>query len=82
MVAVVLALVVCLGLAVAVLGLVALPARRQGREVLSERGEHVVGSLRDRTERSRGSSVRDAQTTGPNASVPPVPLDGPLIVKG
>ncbi len=53
MVAVVLALVLCLGLAVSVLALVALPARRQGREVLSARGEEVVGSLRERTDVGR-----------------------------
>ncbi|MEO7421257.1 MAG: hypothetical protein ABIU87_02550 [Ornithinibacter sp.] len=59
MVAVVLALVVCLGLAVSVLALVALPARRQGREVLSARGEEVVGSLRERADVGRLRRERD-----------------------
>ncbi len=53
MVSVVLALLVCVGLAVAVLALVALPARRQGREMLSVRGEEVVGSLRQRADAGR-----------------------------
>ncbi len=55
MISVILGLLVCVGLAVLVLGLVALPARRDGREVLSPRGEDVVGSLRAGSERSRSS---------------------------
>jgi len=53
MISVVLALLFCIGLAVAVLALVALPARRQGREMLSARGEEVVGSLRERADAGR-----------------------------
>jgi len=34
-------LIVCLGLAVVVLALVAIPARRQGRDLLTDRGEAV-----------------------------------------
>lgn len=48
MVSVVLAMLFCLALAIAVMALVAVPARRAGRDVLTERGEEVVGSLRDR----------------------------------
>ena len=47
MFALVLAMLVILALGVAVVGLVALPARREGRDVLSSRGEDVV----DRFER-------------------------------
>ena len=39
MVSVVLGMLFCLGLALAVMALVAVPARRAGRDVLSERGE-------------------------------------------
>ena len=46
----ILAMLLCLGLAVAVVGMVAVPARREGRDVLTDRGEAVVGALKDRTE--------------------------------
>ncbi|HET6966745.1 MAG TPA: hypothetical protein VFI44_00640 [Ornithinibacter sp.] len=48
MVSVVLGMLFCVALALAVMALVAVPARRQGRDVLSERGEDIVGSLRER----------------------------------
>lgn len=48
MVAVVLGMLFCVALALAVMALVAVPARRAGRDVLTERGEQVVGSIRDR----------------------------------
>jgi hypothetical protein len=58
MVSVVLGMLFCVGLALAVVALVAVPARRAGRDVLTERGEEVVGSLRERQFRSgRAGSV-------------------------
>ena len=48
MVSVVLGMLVCVSLALVVMALVAVPARREGREVLSERGEDIVGSIRER----------------------------------
>jgi hypothetical protein len=48
MISVVLGMLVCLALALAIMALVAVPARRAGRDVLSERGEEVVGSIRER----------------------------------
>jgi hypothetical protein len=36
-------------LAVAVVGLVAIPARREGRDLLTPRGEEVVALVRDMT---------------------------------
>ena len=48
MISVVLGMLVCLALALAILALVAVPARRAGRDVLSERGEEVIGSIRER----------------------------------
>lgn len=48
MISVVLGMLVCLALALSVMALVAVPARRAGRDVLSERGEEVVGSIRER----------------------------------
>ena len=47
MVSLVLGMLLCVGLALAVMALVAVPARRAGREVLTGRGEEVLGSLRD-----------------------------------
>lgn len=48
MVSVVVGMLFCVALALVVMALVAVPARRQGRDVLSERGEDLVGSLRER----------------------------------
>lgn len=48
MVSVVLGMLFCVALALAVVALVAVPARRAGRDVLSERGEDIVGSIRER----------------------------------
>ncbi len=48
MISVVLGMLLCLGFALAIVALVAVPARRAGRDVLSERGEEVIGSIRER----------------------------------
>ena len=58
MVSVVLGMLFCLALALLVMALVAVPARRAGRDLLTERGEEVVGSLRDRqlTDSQRSAS--------------------------
>ncbi|MCA1782737.1 MAG: hypothetical protein ABR500_07555 [Dermatophilaceae bacterium] len=52
MFALIFGMMVCLALALAVVGLVAVPARRDGREVLTHRGEELVGTVRDRRHRS------------------------------
>lgn len=39
----------CIAFAVVVLGAVVLPARRDGREILTERGEEVVVKVRSST---------------------------------
>lgn len=44
----VVALFICLVLAGVVVGLVAVPARREGRQVLTERGERMLTSVTDR----------------------------------
>ena len=43
-------MLVCLVLAVAVVALVAIPARREGRDVLTPKGEEVVSKVREKTE--------------------------------
>lgn len=47
----ILALVVCVALASAVLGMVAVPARREGRQVLTPRGESLVTSVAQTTDK-------------------------------
>jgi len=53
----VLGMVLSVGLAVAVVCVVAVPARRDGRDVLTAKGEDVVSTVRDRT----GSAVETAR---------------------
>jgi hypothetical protein len=50
MTALIVAMLLCVGLAVAVVALVAIPARREGRDLLTARGERVVEKVKDRTE--------------------------------
>ena len=53
----VLGMVMSVGLAVAVVCVVAVPARRDGRDVLTAKGEDVVSTVRDKT----GSAVETAR---------------------
>jgi hypothetical protein len=53
----VLAMLLTVGLAVVVVCLVAVPARRAGRDLLTPRGEEVVTIVRDKT----GSAVETAR---------------------
>jgi len=57
MVALIVGMLLCLALAVAVVGLVAIPARREGRDLLTPKGEEVVSRVRERT----GSAVETAR---------------------
>ena len=50
MVALIIGMLVCLGLAVAVVAVVAIPARREGRELLTPQGEDIVALVKERTE--------------------------------
>ena len=59
MVSLVLGMLACVTLALVVMALVAVPARRAGRDVLSERGEEVLGSIRDRQLLPRRSTKDD-----------------------
>jgi len=49
MVILIVGMLLCLLLAVAVVGLVAIPARREGRDLLTPKGEEVVSRVRERT---------------------------------
>lgn len=66
-VALIIGLLVCVAVAVAVVGLVAIPARREGRDVLTTRGEDLVASLRDRDQHT----AADAPAGGVPVSPPP-----------
>jgi len=57
MVVLIVGMVLCLVLAVAVVGLVAIPARRQGRDVLTPKGEEVLSRVIEKT----GSAVETAR---------------------
>ena len=50
MAALVITMVVCLLLGLAVVLAVAVPARREGKDLLTPRGEEVVARVRERTE--------------------------------
>jgi hypothetical protein len=50
MVSVILVMLLCVVLALSVVGLVAIPARREGRDLLTPKGEEVLSRLRERTE--------------------------------
>ena len=69
MVAVVVGMLFCVGLAVAVMALVAVPARREGRDVLTERGEDVLGSIRD-------SRLTPGRATGADVTASDGEVDG------
>jgi len=56
MIVLVFGMLVSVVLAVAVVGLVAIPARREGRGLLTPKGEEVVALVRDKT----GSAVETA----------------------
>lgn len=56
----ILALVVGVALASMVIGLVAVPARREGRELLTERAEGMVSSMTERR-RSKVSADSDSE---------------------
>lgn len=53
----VLGMVISVGLAVAVVSVVAVPARREGREMLTPKGGEVMSAMREKT----GSAVETAR---------------------
>jgi hypothetical protein len=65
MVWLILALVIGVALAGAVIGLVAVPARREGRDLLTERAEQVVSSVTERRGRKAAAgSDRESGAAG------------------
>ena len=53
MVALIIGMLICVALALAVVALVAVPARRDGRDLLTPKGEEVVSALKDRQQSAR-----------------------------
>jgi hypothetical protein len=50
MVALIIGMLICVGLAVAVVAIVAIPARREGRDILTPQGEELMALAKERTE--------------------------------
>jgi hypothetical protein len=50
MVALIIGMLICVGLAVAVVAVVAIPARREGRGLLTPQGEELIAVVKDKTE--------------------------------
>ena len=71
MVALILGLLFCVGVAMVVVGLVAVPARRQGRDVLTPKGEQVLTRVLE-----KGATDDEAPTTGTGPAAPPSGLVG------
>lgn len=62
MVWLILALLLCVALAAAVVAVVAIPARREGREILTDRAEELVSTVTSKTEKVLRRDDSSAQT--------------------
>lgn len=80
MVALIIGMLVCVVLALAVVALVAIPARRDGRDILTPKGEEVVTALKERQQSARQRRERgvpdDDSLTGPE---PTAGVDGAAV---
>jgi hypothetical protein len=54
MVALIIGMLICIALAVAVVALVAIPARREGRDILTPQGEELMTLAKEKTESAIG----------------------------
>ena len=50
MVPLIIGMLICVGLAVAVVAVVAIPARREGRGLLTPQGEEIIAVVKEKTE--------------------------------
>lgn len=66
MTAMIVGLLICLALSVAVMAIVALPARREGREILTARGERVVVKVRESADGAASSASNLISSAGPS----------------
>jgi hypothetical protein len=77
MVPLIIGMLICVGLAVAVVALVAIPARREGRGLLTPQGEEIMAVVKEKTEATiektgdaigtAKDKVADTITTGESA---------------
>lgn len=56
MTALIIGMLICVGLAVAVVALVAIPARREGRELLTPQGEELIATAKEKTASTIGTT--------------------------
>lgn len=70
MVALIIGMLICVGLALVVVALVAVPARRDGRGILTPKGEEVVIALKERQQSARGRLDRGSGDTDGDAASP------------
>ena len=76
MVALIIGMLVCVGLALAVVALVAVPARRDGRDLLTPKGEEVVTALKERQQSARQRLEREDGEAATDTDVAPTaPVD-------
>ena len=54
MTAIIVGLLLCVALSIAVMAIVAIPARREGREILTAKGERVVVRVRMSADKTAG----------------------------
>jgi stringent starvation protein B len=66
MVPLIIGMLICVGLAVAVVAVVAIPARREGRGVLTPQGEELIAVVKEKTE-STLEKTGDAITSAKDA---------------
>ena len=77
MVALILGMLICVGLALVVVALVAVPARRDGRGILTPKGEEVVTALKERQQSARDRLDRGSGDRDGDSDHGAAPLDGP-----
>lgn len=79
MVALIIGMLVCVGLAVVVVAVVAIPARREGRELLTPQGEDLVALVKERTEATlekTGDALSSAKDRVSDSVSPAAPAAG------
>ncbi|GAB3070421.1 hypothetical protein [Phycicoccus sp. Root563] len=57
MVPLIIGMLLCVGLALAVVAVVAVPARREGRDLLSPQGEEIVAAVKEKTADTLESTI-------------------------
>lgn len=71
MVALIIGMLICVVLALAIVALVAVPARRQGRDIFTPKGDDVVSALKDRQTAVRQRLERGEEQAPSSAATAP-----------